>query len=119
VKLKIKYFPEEQDENRSSVKKYIESLEKKHKKIYDLTQIDLRTIEQNGVKAINDFKKQGICKSLGDGLYELRIPKNARGGVLRIYFQFHHFQKDTIIILDAEFKKKKKGDTKKARKNKN
>lgn len=118
-KVKIIFYPEESDENRSSVKKHIDSLEQKHKKIYDLTQITLRIIEQNGVKAIDDFKKRGICKLLGNGLYELRIPKNAKGCVLRIYFQFHRFQKDTIVILDAEFKKRTKGDTRKARKNKN
>ena len=46
----------------------------------------------------------------GTDLYEMRIPKQRRGGVFRIYFCFSLEQKksEDLILLDAEFKHKKK-----------
>ena len=39
-----------------------------------------------------------------DGLCEMRIPKQRRGGVVRVYFCFGKKEKDTIVLLDAELK---------------
>lgn len=42
------------------------------------------------------------------GLYEMRIPKQAGGGVFRIYFCFAELLKNTLILLCAELKHKTK-----------
>ena len=42
-----------------------------------------------------------------DGLYEMRIPKQARGGVFRIYFCMSLRELNTLILLCAELKHKK------------
>ena len=42
-----------------------------------------------------------------DGLYEMRIPKQARGGVFRIYFCMSLRELRTLILLCAELKHKK------------
>lgn len=42
-----------------------------------------------------------------DGLYEMRIPKQARGGVFRIYFCMSLHKLNTLILLCAELKHKK------------
>jgi len=58
----------------------------------------------------NYLKIQQMEKFTGDkeGLYEMRIPKQARGGVVRIYFCFSETEENTIILLDLELKHKKK-----------
>lgn len=43
-----------------------------------------------------------------DGLYEMRIPKQGKGGVFRIYFCFSTLSLQTLILLCAELKHKKK-----------
>ena len=43
-----------------------------------------------------------------DGLYEMRIPKQEKGGVFRIYFCFSKTDLQTLILLCAELKHKKK-----------
>ena len=42
-----------------------------------------------------------------DGLYEMRIPKQAKGGVFRIYFCTAINEISTLILLCAELKHKK------------
>ena len=42
-----------------------------------------------------------------DGLYEMRIPKQAKGGVFRIYFCMAINEISTLILLCAELKHKK------------
>ena len=42
-----------------------------------------------------------------EGLYEMRIPKQARGGVFRIYFCMALNELNTLILLCAELKHKK------------
>lgn len=58
----------------------------------------------------NYLKIQQMEKFSGDkeGLYEMRIPKQAQGGVVRIYFCFSETEESTIILLDLELKHKKK-----------
>jgi|SRR5690554_643596 len=43
-----------------------------------------------------------------DGLYEMRIPKQEKGGVFRIYFCFPKTDLQTLILLCAELKQKTK-----------
>ena len=40
-----------------------------------------------------------------NGLYEMRIPPQRRGGVVRIYYCTGLVEKSTLVLLDAEFKK--------------
>lgn len=39
-----------------------------------------------------------------DGLFEMRIPKRRRGGVVRIYYCFDNDDRKTWVLLDAELK---------------
>ena len=41
------------------------------------------------------------------GLYEMRIPPEAHGGVFRIYFCFSETEEKTLILLSAELKHEK------------
>ncbi len=43
-----------------------------------------------------------------DGLYEMRIPKQRKGGVFRIYFCFSKTNRQKLILLCAELKQKTK-----------
>jgi hypothetical protein len=61
--------------------------------------LDLKPFLQN--EQIYKFPKEY------DGLYEMRIPKQARGGVFRIYFCMAMFELNTLILLCAELKHKK------------
>lgn len=62
---------------------------------------------------VNDItpylQNQQMYKFSGDkiGLFEMRIPKQAGGGVFRIYFCYAVSLADTIILLCAELKHKK------------
>ncbi|MCL4408023.1 MAG: hypothetical protein M1542_01480 [Thermotogae bacterium] len=114
--MDVIYYPEELREENSSVKAYIESLKEDHPEIYKKTQLLLIKVKDSGIKAIEDLREQGVCKSVGKGIHEFRIPPHGKGGVLRIYFTFHPFKKNTILILDAEFKKRDKADLKETKK---
>lgn len=110
--MHIIFYPEQLREGKRGVSEYIDSLKREQPEIYGKVQIVLAKVKDNGIKAIEDLKRQKICTSLGKGIYEFRIPPQAKGGVLRIYFVFHTSKKDTIVILDAEFKKHDKANLK-------
>lgn len=63
----------------------------------------------NVVDILPYLKNEQIYKFQKDkeGLYEMRIPKQAHAGVFRIYFCFSITELQTLILLCAELKHKK------------
>ena len=60
------------------------------------------------VEKLDSLDTLYACKdaySLDDGLEEFRIPKQAKGGVVRIYFCRSHTEPGTLYLLEAELKK--------------
>jgi hypothetical protein len=49
------------------------------------------------------FKSEHLAP-LGNGLFEMRIPKRRRGGVVRIYYCVGKDDQKTWVLLDAELK---------------
>jgi hypothetical protein len=47
-----------------------------------------------------------------DGFFEMRIPPQQRGGVVRIYFIKSKTDTNTLVLLDAELKKDKSSNIK-------
>lgn len=91
------------------VEKELSDLSKQRNDLYLRVKSFLGKLKK--VKDITNYlKNQQIEKFSGDkeGLYEMRIPKQARGGVVRIYFCFSVTEENTIILLDLELKHKKK-----------
>lgn len=115
--MEFKFFPNintfnpeemEPKDEMGDVGKEIEDLSKRRLDLYLRVKSFLRTLKnvlditpylQN--KQIYRFPKEY------DGLYEMRIPKQARGGVFRIYFCMSLHELKTLILLCAELKHKK------------
>lgn len=60
-----------------------------------------------GLTDLEPLLKSEEIWALGDGLWEMRIPKTASGGVVRIYFCKDQAKPANLILLDAELKHKK------------
>jgi len=117
--LKIIFYPEELSDKKSKIKDQIESLKQDHFKIYEQIQVIFDLISKNDIKVLRDLRERKIYKSLKkEDLHEFRIPPRGKGGVVRLYFCFHKEKKDTIVILDIEFKKKNKADIETAKERK-
>ena len=116
--MQIKFFPkdtlfdsentEPKDEG-GDVGKELSDLSKQRNDLYLRVKSFFKQLKN--VKDIASYLKiKQMEKFTGDkeGLYEMRIPKQAQGGVVRIYFCFSETEENTIILLDLELKHKKK-----------
>lgn len=65
--------------------------------------------------AFSLYVQSGHIKRLDEDLWEFRIPPSGKGGVLRVYFCFSRLEEGKIVILDAEVKKRSKGNLDNAR----
>ena len=63
---------------------------------------DLRCFEETGI--ISRLQKTIVP------LYEIKIPKTNKNGVVRLYFAYKKGDKSTIFILSAEKKKRKESN---------
>lgn len=91
------------------VGKEIENLSKRYRDLYLRVNTFLEALRR--VNDITLYLQNGqIYKFPKDyeGLYEMRIPKQARGGVFRIYFCMSLRKSNTLILLCAELKHKTK-----------
>ena len=59
--------------------------------------------------SLDFFERSEQISNLSGGLYEMRIPKQDRKGVVRIYFCYHPGTENALILLCAELKHKKEG----------
>lgn len=114
--MNFKFFPD--NEPHSADKDYKDGAGDVGKEIKDLSRhrpdlyLKVKAFLTNLAK-VNDItpylQNQQMYKFSGDkiGLFEMRIPKQAGGGVFRIYFCYAVSLADTIILLCAELKHKK------------
>lgn len=81
--------------------------------------IKIRLIQDEiiGKNAFQDLQNTRNIKSLGSAcgtqhtsLWEVKCPKTSKEGVLRVYFSISSKYRDTIVILDGEFKTEKEAD---------
>jgi len=91
-----------EDANESPVWKRLKKDLSKHKELMLLVETFLDTVRRNG--SLDLMLKSEQIGQLGDGLYEMRIPKSKRGGVVRIYFCYSESNRQELILLDSELK---------------
>lgn len=96
------------DETRGYVGKALKDLSKRYSDVFLRVNVFFNKLEN--VKKIDEYlKNEEIYQFPGTDLFEMRIPKQRKGGVFRIYFCFslEDDKSDDLILLDAEMKHKK------------
>lgn len=102
----LKWYPSylENDPD-SDVRSFIRKDLAKYRELQVLVESFLgRVMEVSDLQPFFDSKQ---IAPLGADLFEMRIPKTRRGGVVRIYFCRHPGNKRELILLDAELKHEK------------
>ncbi|ACR80643.1 hypothetical protein [Kosmotoga olearia] len=113
--LKIYYYPEPLlDRRRKPVKFFLNDLKKKRPALHKKVDLQIKKLMRANIFIFNEMIKNKNIYPLGDGLYELRVPKRAKGGVVRLYFMFSPWEEEALILLDAELKKQDSASTKTA-----
>lgn len=80
----------------------------------DLWRMVLTIIEKvNKYSNLDILERQEIVGKLRNKphIYEFRIPPTKSGGVIRLYFGYKKNDKNTIVILTGEFKKKREANS--------
>lgn len=96
------------NEAKGCVGKELKDLSKYHKDVFEKVRAFLTKLK--GAERLQDYiTAEEISRFPGTDLYEMRIPKQRRGGVFRIYFcsSLEEGKTNELILLDAEFKHKK------------
>ena len=111
----IRYFPDDDSPSSRKLKKVIEEDFKRKDKKNHLKLINkLNQMDKIGASYVfNVLKEERNLKHskktiavLRENLYELRVPKQKKEGVFRIYFTIFP-DKEKIMILEAEYKTEK------------
>lgn len=100
-------FKSEPENQVGEVGKEIKKL-KRYPRLYLPVKTFLKKLKQT--EDISPFLRSKHMKKLSGnntGLYEIRIPPEAQGGVFRIYFCFSETEEKTLILLSAELKHEK------------
>lgn len=108
--MNIILFPEDSDSG--PIRKLFKKLEQTDRPLWTLVREYLEKVKRSS--NLNDLEKQEIVKPVKYTkvpLYEFRIPKTRRKGVVRLYFAYKKSDRNTIIILAAEKKNKKAADS--------
>lgn len=89
---------------RGTVAKEIKRLSRIQRDLYLRVTDFLKNLEV--IEDVQSYFDLGYFYNLRDGLYEMRIPPERKGGVFRIYFCYEDLSVDskTLILLDAELK---------------
>jgi putative component of toxin-antitoxin plasmid stabilization module len=104
--LRLEYYPEDAEPNCEGYVK--EFLRKDLKKRRDLrSRVESFFAKLETMKDLGPLFRSGQLASLGDGLYEMRIPPVAHGGVVRIYYCECPNDSLRMMLLDAELKHEK------------
>ncbi|SMP57642.1 hypothetical protein [Fibrobacter sp. UWB10] len=115
--MKLKFFPDTEffdpqkakfEDLAGDVGKEQKGLSKRRPDLYLRVKSFLMAL-LNVVDILPYLKNEQMYKFQKDkeGLYEMRIPKQAHAGVFRIYFCFSITELQTLILLCAELKHKK------------
>ncbi|SHH27615.1 hypothetical protein [Thermosipho atlanticus] len=111
----IRYFPDDNSSSSNRLKKLIEEeFKNKNKKLFKRLEVELAKMDLIGAdyifsvleeeRGFNNKKKKIVV--LESNFYELRVPKQSKEGVFRVYFTIFPDNKK-IMILDAEYKTEK------------
>ncbi len=106
--MKVYFYPQldEKKTPKVSLEDFLSNLRLDHPDLWTLVR---KTIEQaekpEGIDVLRKSQRVSILRGLQDPIWEFRIPPRRRGGVVRIYFFFNKGDSDSIICLNAEFKK--------------
>jgi phage-related protein len=114
--LKVRFYPDLSGENTgaTSVFRTIEKLKRKHQELYSLVREVLLDVEKN-CDDLSMYQKRAQVSRLrnsSEPIWEFRIPKTRRGGVVRIYFCYHTGLSGDpmIVLLSMELKKTARAD---------
>lgn len=97
------------------VQKFLSSLRRKRADLWTLVDQLMRAVKD--LENLKPYEQSEVVGKLGEikaPLYEFRIPKTKRGGVVRIYFCYK--EPGCIVLLDAELKKGHEANTDSAEK---
>lgn len=95
---------EAKDED-GDVGKEIKKLSKHTRDLYSRVRRFLKTLKKmTDIKPYLQSEQISKITQKYDGLYEMRIPKQRKGGVFRIYFCFSKTNRQKLILLCAELK---------------
>ncbi|RLB33581.1 MAG: hypothetical protein DRH12_18245 [Deltaproteobacteria bacterium] len=112
----IRYFPEDNTEKSKKLKEMIEEdFRKLNKKFHKKLKAYLNYMNEEGASYVFEkMKEERGCKhsnktivEIDANFYELRVPKQSKMGVFRVYFTIYP-DRQRIMILDAEYKTEKK-----------
>ncbi len=120
--MKVYCYPEKEEEfaingslavdNKYGISKVLNKLRRKQARIWSLFYSMIESITE--AEDLKQFEDQEIVTRLTGRqvrLYELRIPKRAKGGVLRVYFGYlDNKKRNEIMLFTAEFKKRGKAN---------
>lgn len=95
---------------KGNIAKEIVNLSKKHRGLYLSVKVFLEKIKE--ADDLSVYFSTGTLLSLKEGLYEMRIPPQQRGGVFRIYYCYKELKESSkvLILLDAELKNEKEAN---------
>ncbi len=102
----IKFFPAEiEPDKEGAVQVFIRKNLAKRPNLQLRVKEFLKKVDE--VDDLSPFFKNESITPIKDDLYEMRIPKRSKKGVVRIYFCFHPENPMILILLEAELKHKK------------
>ena len=111
--MKLKFFPNTQpfDPDKSEPENEVGEVGKEIKKLKRNLRLFLpvkvflkKLVEAEDIAPFLQSKHMKKFSGNKAGLYEIRIPPEAHGGVFRIYFCFSETEEKTLILLSAELK---------------
>ena len=106
--MRLLWYPEYSPDNSSS--SVWKSLRKDLAKRHDLMLLVEAFLKKLApIKDLAELQKSEEIFPVGEGLWEMRIPKTRKGGVVRIYFCYKPDCPETLVLLEAELKHDKAG----------
>lgn len=110
--MKIVLYPEGLPDKSTPIYELLKSLERDHPREVALFKSVKKELESSSDMTKFDLlKKLGYIEHLKGELWEFKIPPKKKGGVLRIYFCFSKIERQKIVLLGGELKKRKKANT--------
>lgn len=104
--MRILWYPNFGEDSESSPVQ--NRLRKDLKKRHDLMlRVETFLKKVRTLAELSALENSGEVEALGDGLFEMKIPKTASGGVVRLYFCYAESDAGTIVLLEFELKHNK------------
>lgn len=91
--------------NAGPVCKFLKDLARKKPSLWNLVDARIKEIKKEiNLKHLENQKIVEKLNGLAVPIHELRVPKQRRGGVVRIYFGYKTNDNNTIVFLAGELK---------------